>query len=207
MSGVSIEQLNSMPTRRALEHCGAFFENSPWIVEEALAERPFASLDEFHAACMRVVATAETEKKLKLIRAHPDLVGRLAREGRLGRESTAEQSAAGLSELSPDEVRLFERYNAEYFQRFGFPFVICARKNRKDAILAAFPRRLTNRRNTEIAVALAEIGDIARLRMNDVLEDSHPAASPPTSSPTFPDSPDSPDSPETKENYSGLSAT
>jgi OHCU decarboxylase len=116
-----------------------------------------------------VVRSASTDEQLGLIRAHPDLVGRLAREGRLTRESTGEQAAAGLDQLSTDEVAAFERYNAEYLERFGFPFVICARENRKDAILAAIPKRLANSREQEIATALAEIDKIARLRMNDAI--------------------------------------
>jgi OHCU decarboxylase len=118
---------------------------------------------------MRTVAEAGTEAQIALIRAHPDLVGRLAREGRLGAESTSEQAAAGLTELTPEEADTFERYNAAYHQRFGFPFVICARKNRKDAILAAFPERLENDREREIETALEQIGEIAWLRMTDAI--------------------------------------
>ena len=44
--------------------------------------------------------------------------------------------------LRPDEVALFNRYNREYQTRFGFPFVICARENKKASILAGFKTRL-----------------------------------------------------------------
>jgi len=53
--------------------------------------------------------------------------------------------------------------------RFGFPFVICARKNKKEAILQAFPVRLTHDRDQEIATALGEIYQIAGLRLADLL--------------------------------------
>ena len=76
--------------------------------------------------------------------------------------------------LTSDEVAAFERYNAAYGERFGFPFVICARVNRKDAILAAFPKRLENSREQEIAAALAEIDKIAALRMNDAIWEDEP---------------------------------
>ena len=116
-----------------------------------------------------VVRAASPDEQLGLICAHPDLVGRLAREGRLTRESTGEQAAAGLDALTEEEVAAFERFNAAYRERFGFPFVICARENRKDAILAAFPRRMENSREQEVAAALAEIDKIARLRLNDAI--------------------------------------
>lgn len=166
---VSMEQLNAMPTGEAVALCGGFFENSPWIVEAALKQRPFDNVEQFHRACMEVIAESGEEAQVELIRAHPDLVGRLARQGRLTRESTAEQAAAGLDALSEEEIGAFESYNSEYKERFGFPFVICARRNRKEAILAAFPRRLEQQKKEEIKTAIREIGEIARLRMADTL--------------------------------------
>ena len=81
-----------------------------------------------------------------------------------------EQATAGLASLSNEEVRQFETYTAAYRERFGFPFVICARENKKDAILAAFPVRLTNEPLQEIDKALAEIAKIVRLRLLDLVE-------------------------------------
>jgi allantoate deiminase len=167
--GFTLAELNAAPFEEAAARCAGFFEHSPWITERALIRRPFASLAEFHSACMQVIEEAGREAQLRLIRAHPDLVGRLAKEGRLGAASTKEQAAAGLAELSPEEAETFDRYNSEYHERFGFPFVICARKNRKEAILEAFPTRLSNDRETEIETALEQIGEIAWLRMIDAI--------------------------------------
>jgi len=167
---LTLKVLNSMPIESALERCGHFFEHSPWIVERALSGRPFDSVREFHRACLSAIGESGREAQVKLIRAHPDLVGRLAKEGRLTGESTREQAEAGLDALSLEEIELFERYNASYRGRFGFPFVICARKNRKETILEAFPRRLTNDREVEIETALEQIGEIAWLRMSDAIE-------------------------------------
>lgn len=168
---LTLSQLNTRPAAEMATACAGLFEHSPWIPERALAGRPFESLAAFHAGCMRVVADAGVDAQLELIRAHPDLVGRLAREGRLGAESTAEQKAAGLDALSESEIAAFEEYNARYHERFGFPFVICARRNRTDAILKAFPRRLANDRDAEIETALQQIGEIAWLRMVDLIEE------------------------------------
>jgi len=112
---------------------------------------------------------ASRERKLALIRAHPDLAGRLARARQLTAESTREQASAGLDRLSDAELAEFVRLNAEYTARFGFPFVICARLNAKDAILEAMRRRVVNGIDAEFAAALEEIGKIARLRLIDTL--------------------------------------
>jgi OHCU decarboxylase len=103
--------------------------------------------------------------RIKLIQAHPDLAGRLARQGNLTSDSTQEQASAGLDHLLPEEVKLFEDYNQLYKSRFGFPFVICARLNDKRTILFAFQRRLTLSRTAEIQTALDEIEKIAALRL------------------------------------------
>jgi allantoate deiminase len=165
----TMRQVNAMGREAFIALAGRFFEHSPWVAERAWERRPFASVGNLHEAMCGVVRSAGADERVALIRAHPDLVGRVAREGRLTRESTGEQAAAGLAELSPDEAAAFERYNAAYRERFGFPFVICARENRKDAILAAFPRRMQNTREQEIAAALDEVYKIARLRLADAV--------------------------------------
>ena len=65
--------------------------------------------------------------------------------------------------------RALRDYNRRYREKFGFPFVICARVNKKDAILAAFPGRLENSRAEEIETALREIFKIADLRLHDLI--------------------------------------
>ena len=112
---------------------------------------------------------SDESQKLALIRAHPDLAGRAARAGTLTPASIREQSSGGLNQLSAEEAALFDRYNREYRERFGFPFVICARQNKKEAMLAGFERRLKNSLKQEIGTALAEIFKIAELRLHDVI--------------------------------------
>lgn len=167
-----LADLNACDLPRFLEVCGPLYEHSPWVAERAFDSRPFASRDALHLALVAAVAAATPDEQLALIRAHPDLVGRLAREGRLTAASTDEQAAAGLDSLSADEIAAFERFNREYHERFGFPFVICARENRKEAILAAFPVRLGHTVEEERDAALAEIGKIGRLRLCDAVSDS-----------------------------------
>ena len=162
---LALSQINGMTPAEFVTVAGPVFEHSPWIAERASSERPFTSLDALHAAMVGVVQRASAEEQLALIRAHPDLVGRAV----LTAESEGEQAAAGLMELSPEERAAFDRYNRAYQERFGFPFVICARLNKKDAILEAFPRRLQNTPQQERATALEEISKIARLRLEDLI--------------------------------------
>ncbi len=174
MTGVRIalQELNSLDRPGFVSVCGPLFERSPWVAERTWPRRPFGSLAELHRELAATVDAASLEEKTELIRSHPDLVGRMAAEQPLGELSSREQAAAGLSSLSPEEAELFRSYNRKYHEKFGFPFVICARENRKEAILQAFPRRLGQSREQEIATALAEIARIAWLRLLDAAREA-----------------------------------
>jgi OHCU decarboxylase len=166
---IKLAELNQLDRAGFVAVCGPLFEHSPWIADRTFVQAPFASRDALHAALCATLGMATTEEKLGLVRAHPDLVGRLAREGALTRESTGEQAAAGLTALTADEVNQFDTNNTAYRAKFNFPFVICARENKKEAILAAFPVRLQNTPDQELATAVIEIGKIARLRLWDAV--------------------------------------
>ena len=144
---------------------GPVFEHSPWVAEQTWPKRPFPDRAGLHQALCQTVAASSQENRLGLIRAHPDLVGKAAMAGTLTSASTQEQASAGLDQLSADEVARFQRYNQQYREKFGFPFVICARLNKKAAILAGFEARLKNSQEHEIQAALAEVYKIAELRL------------------------------------------
>ncbi len=165
MQPVTLDHLNACPATEFVRLAGPLYERSPWVAWEVVGKRPFASRAALHKALSAAVRAACMERQLTLIRAHPDLVGRTV----LTAESQNEQAAAGLTDLTAKEAAAFRRYNADYRARFGFPFVICARKNKKAAILRAFPKRLPNSREAEIAEALAQIDQIAGLRLRDLL--------------------------------------
>lgn len=166
---ITLATLNGLELTEFVRIVGPVFEHSPWIAEAAWSPNGFTSITQLHSALCQIVESAGEENQLTLIRAHPDLVGRAARAGTLTRESSGEQASAGLNTLSPDEVALFETQNTAYKERFGFPFVICARLNKKEAIIAGFERRLKNSREHEIKSALEEIFKIAELRLHDLI--------------------------------------
>ena len=169
ISALSLAELNGLPRHKFIAVIGPAFEDSPWIAQETWLRRPFESFDALHGALCATVCAAGRQRQLSLIRAHPDLVGRAALTGSITAESTREQASAGLDRLTADEAGLFQDYNHQYTGKFGFPFVICARLNRKEAILNGFRLRLQNSREQEIKTALEEIGKIAWLRLKDLV--------------------------------------
>ena len=165
-----LEALNRLDRAAFTAAVGHLFEHSPWIAEETWDRRPFADAGQLHRELCATLRRASRERQLALIRAHPDLAGRLAQQRQLTAESSREQASAGLNQLSAAELDDFQRLNDAYRSRFGFPFIICARLNAKDTIVAAMRSRLNHDAETEFEAALAEIEKIAQLRLGDLLE-------------------------------------
>lgn len=166
----TLAQINLLERAAFVATLGHLFEHSPWVAEETWPRRPFRDGAHLHAELGATMRAASRERLLALMRAHPDLAGRLAQQRQLTAESTREQAGAGLNALSDDELAAFEALNEAYRARFGFPFILCARLNAKDAILAAMRTRVQHPPEIEFETALAEIEKIARLRLDDVLK-------------------------------------
>jgi len=161
----SLPTLNAADRDAFVATVGHAFERSPWIAAETWERRPFATVDDLHRAMAATMWDAPAPRKLALIEAHPDLAGKAAIAGDLTTDSANEQASAGIDRLSPEEFATFTRLNAAYRDRFGFPFIICVREHDKGSILTAFEARLAHERDAEIDAALAEIAEIARLRL------------------------------------------
>nr|WP_255670765.1 allantoinase PuuE [Cognatishimia sp. F0-27] len=147
---------------------GGIFEHSPWIAEAAFDLELGPTHDcasGVHLALARVFRSASEEQRLGVLTAHPDLAGKLAAAGRLTAESTSEQAGAGLDMLTDDERATFQKLNADYVARHGFPFIIAVKDNSKATILDAFQRRIGNDRDTEFAEACRQVERIAELRL------------------------------------------
>ena len=169
---LTLEQLNAASPAEALALLDGLYEHSPWIAEQALAQRPFRSLAHLKHALAQVVRTAELDAQLALIRAHPELAGKAMVAKSLTAESTNEQSKAGLTQCTPEEFERIQQLNAAYNERFGFPFILAVRGPRgkglpKQEIIDTFARRLDNHPEFELAEALRNIHRIAEIRLGD----------------------------------------
>lgn len=147
---------------------GGIYEHSPWIAEALFAQGLGSAQDTadgLHAAMAAIVDSAPHDRRLALLRAHPDLAGRLAIRGELTAHSSAEQASAGLDSCSPDEHARFSGLNDAYRRKFGFPFIMAVKGRQRAEILAAFETRLANSPEAEFRTALAQVHKIALLRL------------------------------------------
>jgi OHCU decarboxylase len=157
---------------RFVERFGGVFEHSPWVAERAHGLELGPAHDGaigVWSAMARVFRSASAEERLGVLRAHPDLAGKLAQARRLTAESTAEQASAGLDALTDAERARFEALNGAYVERFGFPFIVAVKGLTKDEILDVFAKRVENAPEVEFEAACRQVERIARLRLEAML--------------------------------------
>ena len=164
MSPQALEQAGAMDCAAFEALLGGIYEHSPWVARRAWLQRPFASVDALHAVMQAVVREATHEEQLALIRAHPELLGRLD-SVRLTESSRSEQASAGLDRCTPGQKARMQALNRAYRERFAMPFIVAVRGLDWGGIIARMEKRLTNDSATEHAEALRQIGRIARLRL------------------------------------------
>jgi len=170
MPKIALEDLNAADEAGFMVALGDVYEHAPWVAQAASKQRPFATLAALHATMMAAVRAAPVDQQLALIRDHPDLAGNAARAGTMTADSKAEQASAGLDRLSDAEFARFHRLNSAYREKFGMPFIICARRHSKDSILQQFERRLHDSMAAETETALGEIFRIVALRLDQRLQ-------------------------------------
>lgn len=165
------KKITEMTETEFVERFGGVYEHSPWIAQETwqtpLSE-PHNTLDGLHQQMQIVVSKASHDALLTLIKHHPDLAGKAAIDGTLTKESTSEQSGAGIDQCTAEEFALFEQFNGAYKEKFGFPFIMAVKGSNRHLILAAFEKRLKNDEQTEFDTAINEIHKIARFRLEDL---------------------------------------
>jgi len=172
---ITLEHLNQCGAEEFTQLLHGLYEHSPWIPLRAAAGRPYATAAALKQALQTVVRKATVDEQLGLVRAHPELAGKAALAGELTAESTGEQAQAGLTHCSAEELATLHKLNADYNAKFGFPFILAVKGPTgkgltRQEIIAHFSRRLRSQRADELAECLRQIGRIAEMRLNSLLE-------------------------------------
>lgn len=161
----AIAALNQMSQDDFVAVLGSVFEETPQIARQAWLQRPFANIETLHEAMVSCVNAMSPEEKLALIQAHPDLGARV----KMAEASVKEQAGVGLDRLSAEEFEQFQSLNRQYKERFGIPFIVAVKNHTKSSILESFRHRLNHSAEAETAQALAEIAQIAKFRLLDLV--------------------------------------
>jgi beta-ureidopropionase / N-carbamoyl-L-amino-acid hydrolase len=169
---ITLEQLNAASRAEFTALLDGSYEHSPWIAERAWPRRPFKSVAHLQHAMAGVLREAGRDAQLALILAHPELAGKAMVSKTLTAESTHEQGKAGLADCTPAEFAQIQRLNADYNDKFGFPFILAVRGPRgtgldRHQIIDTFARRLANPVDFEFDECLRNIHRIVELRLAD----------------------------------------
>lgn len=144
---------------------GGLVEHSPFVAAALWHLRPFEGPRAMHDALVEALRRFPEHMQAGLICCYPDLAGRLAQENQLTEDSAKEHKSAGLFDLTRREREEMSRLNEKYKQKFGMPFVICARENKKEAILQGLRERLGNSFSEEVKNSVEQICNIAWYRI------------------------------------------
>ena len=165
---------SEMTIEEFLDAFGGVYEHSSWIAEDVFEDgltRGHDTIAGLHDALRNVVDDAGKDKQLSLLRAHPDLAGKLAVSGELTADSTAEQASAQLDKCTPEEFDEFRSLNDTYKGKFRFPYILAVRDRNRSEILRNFRTRVNNSPDTEFAEALKQVHRIALLRIETLMQE------------------------------------
>ncbi|KAK3098846.1 hypothetical protein FSP39_023654 [Pinctada imbricata] len=167
---MDISAVNSMSYEEFISKFGNVVEHCSLCAAAVWREHPFNDVAQLSRHIAKFIDDLPLSGKEGILRLHPDLAGRIAQSGGLTKESTNEQKSAGLNDMTDDERMKMNRMNEQYKQKFGFPFVICARQNKKAAILEGLERRLNNSAEQEAITGANEVKKICDLRLRDIVD-------------------------------------
>ena len=167
----TLASLNACSRTEFLAALGGVFEHAPWVAEAVIEQRPFSSVEQMHRAMLGAIRSLPEAGLVEFLNVHPELAGAQARAGVMTADSTREQGALAVGAMPAEEIARWDRLNRDYRGRFGFPFILCARRHSQASMLEAFERRLVRERNEELAAAVQEIEHISRLRLADRIAD------------------------------------
>jgi 2-oxo-4-hydroxy-4-carboxy-5-ureidoimidazoline decarboxylase len=121
-----------------------------------------------HLAFREIIHQSGREEKLALLRAHPELAVGVVSDEQLTESSQSEQRGAGLDRCSPDEFSEFQKLNACYREKFGFPFIMAVKGCNRHDILESFRARLENTGDEEFRSAVEQVIRIGRFRIDSI---------------------------------------
>ena len=131
-----------------------------------MARRPFGSHDALLKAAREEWFALSEADWLEAFSHHPRIGDRAALEARFPQThdmSSKEQSGIGIA--GADVLQALAQANNDYFERFGFIFIVCATGKSAGEMLALLLSRLPNDRATELRIAAEEQSKITELRI------------------------------------------
>jgi 2-oxo-4-hydroxy-4-carboxy-5-ureidoimidazoline decarboxylase len=167
MAELTLEEANQLDEDAFVDRFGSVYETSPWVAERSWSAQPFSSVGDLQETFESTVEEASEERTRELLKAHPDL----GEQTEMTDASEQEQASAGLDQLTPEQYEAFQRLNDRYQEKFGFPFIMSVSDESPETIRSAMEERVEHTTDEEFRTALDEVHEIARLRLDDMVDD------------------------------------
>ena len=161
-----INKINKLSQSEFIKVFANIFENTEWIAKELYNQKPFNNFEELSSKILSIFETATKEKKLKVLKAHPDLANK-TKISLLTPNSLKEQISAGLDRCTEKEFNEFKKLNHTY-KKFGFPFILAVKGKTKIEILNNFRKRIFSDPKIEFDEAVKQVKQIASLRLKEL---------------------------------------
>jgi 2-oxo-4-hydroxy-4-carboxy-5-ureidoimidazoline decarboxylase len=158
--------LDDLPDDEAADRLRTCLHSDAWVAS-MLAARPFGTFTRLADHAMTAARALDAAALEQALSAHPRIGERPAGPGVSAAFSRAEQAGVG---DDADTAAALRRANEEYEARFGHVFLIRAAGRDASAILAACRERLGHDDATEGTVVREQLGEIAVLRLQALLQ-------------------------------------
>lgn len=161
-----IEALNSLDHQSAVDAmmrcCGA----SRWATAMATA-RPFEDDAQLYEKAREIWADMDKSDILEAFSHHPQIGADLEKlkEKFASTASWSSSEQAGVGEADEAVLVRLRDKNAEYLDRFGYIFIVCASGKSAEEMLALLEERIDNDPETELEIAAGEQAQITELRL------------------------------------------
>lgn len=170
-----IDEFNELDAAEARARALVWAAVPRWA-DGIVVRRPYASAHELAEIAARLTRTWGRIELDAALAHHPRIGATVTGAGAEAAASRSEQSS--MAGAPADVAARMAEGNRAYERRFGRVFLIRAAGRSPDEMLAALEHRLTNDDGDEVREAVAQLAEIALLRLRDAVHDPAPARMP-----------------------------
>ncbi|MBA3992622.1 MAG: OHCU decarboxylase [Cyanobacteria bacterium DS2.3.42] len=145
--------------------CGS----TKWVAK-MLEQRPFHSVEELFNAADHIWFKLAPEDWLEAFSHHPRIgdVDSL-RAKFASTASWCENEQNGVSQATEDVLHQLSALNDDYFEKYGYIFIVCATGKTADQMLEILKSRMPNNKDEELKVAAGEQAKITKIRLEKLV--------------------------------------
>jgi OHCU decarboxylase len=136
-----------------------------------VASRPIESSERLRDTADRIWSTMEVPDWIEAFACHPRIGERKAAHATAKSKEWSRQEQASADGADYDVLERLAKCNAEYEERFGFTYIVCATGKNGDDLLAILERRLKSDREAELREAAEQQRQITQIRLRKWLEE------------------------------------